>query len=130
MALVFRSIYALKKASNPSAKPPSKVWYGNWWKENRLHKIKSKPLAANRIIAQEEAQIRLWFKENIRTIEEMGIQKKNILNFDETGFRIGCPKGQTLLVPEDVQEVRIILFNNRVPILFNNRVPILFNNSY
>jgi hypothetical protein len=114
MALVFRSIYALKKASNPSAERPSNVWFGKWWKENGLHKIKSKPLAANRIIAQDEAQIRLWFQGYIRTIEEMGIQKKNILNFDETGFRIGCPKGQTLLVPEDVLEVRTILFNNRV----------------
>jgi hypothetical protein len=114
MALVFRSIYALKIASNPSVntvKPPSKAWFGKWWKDNRLHKIKSKPLAANRIVAQDEAQIRLWFKGYIRTIEEMGIQKKNILNFDETGFRIGCPKGQTLLVPEDVLEVRTILFN-------------------
>ena len=54
MTLVFQTIYALKTASNPSAMPPSKAWFSKWWRENRLHKIKSKPLAALRIIAQDE----------------------------------------------------------------------------
>jgi hypothetical protein len=107
MTLVFQAIYALKKASNPSAIPSSKAWFGKWWKENRLHTIKSKPLAALRIVAQDEIEIQLWFKGYIRTIGELQIQRRHILNFDETGFRIGCPKGQTLLVPEDVLEVRI-----------------------
>jgi RNase P subunit RPR2 len=107
MTLVFQAIYALKRASNPSAMPPSMAWFGKWWKENRLHKIKSQPLAALRIVAQDENEIQLWFRGYIRTIDRLQIQRRNILNFDETGFRIGCPKGQTLLVPEDVTEVRI-----------------------
>jgi hypothetical protein len=114
MTLVFQAICALKKASNPSALSPTKAWFGKWWKENRLHKIKSKPLAALRITAQDETEIQLWFRAYIRTIERLQIQRRNILNFDETGFRIGCPKGQTLLVPEDVLEVRTILFNKIV----------------
>jgi hypothetical protein len=27
------------------------------------------------------------------------------VNFDEAGFRVGCPKGQYLLVPTDVLQV-------------------------
>lgn len=110
MALVFQSIYTIKRASNPTIKPPSKAWFGKWWRDNQLHKIKSKPLAALRIIAQDENAIQLWFKGYICTIKELQIQKRNILNFDETGFRIGCPKGQTLLVPVDVTEVSISSF--------------------
>jgi hypothetical protein len=59
MTLVFQSIYTLKKALNPSAMPASKAWFGKWWKENRLHKIKSKPLAELRITAQDETEIQL-----------------------------------------------------------------------
>lgn len=36
---------------------------------------------------------------------EYDIKKKNIINFDKAGFRIGCPRGQQLLVPTDIQEV-------------------------
>lgn len=32
-------------------------------------------------------------------------KKKNIPNFDEAGFRIGCPKGQSILIPADIQVV-------------------------
>jgi hypothetical protein len=103
--LVFQSIYSLKRASNPSALPPSKAWFAKWWKDNHLHKVKSKPLAALRINAQDESQLRTWFRGYTRTISEREIKRQDIINFDETGFRIGCPKGQTLLVPLDVKEV-------------------------
>ena len=42
-------------------------------------------------------------------IRELGIKKrKNIINFDETRFRIRCIKGHDLLVPDDIKEVYII----------------------
>ena len=108
--LIFQSIHTLKKAANPNAKAPSRAWFARWWKENHLHKIRSKPLAALCITAQDTANLRLWFKGYIHTIKEKRIKMKNILNFDETGFRVGCPKGQTLLVPLDVTEVSIYSF--------------------
>jgi hypothetical protein len=111
MRLVFQSIYTLKQASNSNAMPPSKAWFGKWWKANHLHKIKLKPLAALRITAQDETTLRLWFREYTRTIAEKGIKRKNILNFDETSFRVSCPKGQSLLVPKDVAEVSISLLS-------------------
>jgi hypothetical protein len=107
--LVFQSICVLKKAADPEAKAPSKAWFAKWWKANHLYKIKSKPLAVLRIDAQDTLQISSWFRAYKRTITEKGILRKDILNFDETGFRIGCPKGQSLLVPTDVTEVSLLL---------------------
>ena len=36
---------------------------------------------------------------------------EDIWNFDETGFRIGCPKGEEIYVPLDVKEVSYYLRN-------------------
>jgi hypothetical protein len=33
------------------------------------------------------------------------IKKKNIYNFDEAGFRVGCARGEEILVPLDIREV-------------------------
>jgi hypothetical protein len=43
--LVFNSICHLKRAQDPSFEAPSSAWFSKWWKDNQLHKIKSKPLA-------------------------------------------------------------------------------------
>ena len=37
------------------------------------------------------------------------IKKKNIVNFDKAGFRIGYAKGQWILVPNNILEVRVLL---------------------
>jgi hypothetical protein len=39
---------------------------------------------------------------------ELKVRKRNIYNFDEVGFRVGCAKGQWLLVPKDILEVYIL----------------------
>ena len=103
--LVFRTICNLKCAQNPDFKTPSSKWFRNWWKANGLHKIKAKPLAVKQITAQQEQEIIQWFKEYRATIGKYGIKRRNIINFDEAGFRVGCPKGQYLLVPIDILEV-------------------------
>lgn len=109
--LVFQSICTLKRVKDPEAKAPSKAWFARWWKANHLHKIKSRPLAVLRIDAQDTLQISSWFRAYKRTITEKGIQRKDILNFDKTGFRIRCPKGQSLLVPTDVTEVCLLPYS-------------------
>jgi len=76
-----------------------------WWKQNNLHKIKTKPLAVIHLTAQQEQEIIQWFKAYQGTIKKYGIKRRNIMNFDEAGFRVGCPKDQYLLVPADVLEV-------------------------
>jgi hypothetical protein len=103
--LVFNAICNLKRAQDPTSKPPSLSWFSIWWKGNNLHKIKAKPLAVVRLTAQKEQEVIHWFQGYRATIKKYGIRRKNIVNFDEAGFRVGCPKGQYLLVPLDILEV-------------------------
>ena len=104
--LIFNAICNLKRAQNPDKfKAPSLAWFSGWWKKNGLHKIKAKPLAIVRLTAQREQDVTQWFKGYKTAIKEYGIKKRNIVNFDEAGFRVGCPKGQYLLVPADILEV-------------------------
>ena len=103
--LVFNAICNLKRAQDPDFKSPSLRWFRMWWKQNNLHKIKTKPLAVIHLTAQQEQEIIRWFKEYQATIKKYGIKKRNIVNFDEAGFRVGCPKGQYLLIPTDILEI-------------------------
>ena len=68
--LVFNSICHLKRAQDPSFETPSSAWFSKWWKDNQLHKIKSKPLAVVRLTAQDEQDVRRWFKKYRETIRE------------------------------------------------------------
>jgi transposase-like protein len=85
--------------------PPSKSWFQKWWKTQPLHKIKTKPIAQERIIAQDKDVVVAWFTQYREVLEKHDIQPKDIWNFDETGFRIGCPKGQEIYVPHNIKEV-------------------------
>jgi hypothetical protein len=49
-------------------------------------------------VSKEATEIR-FMREAIR------IKRKNVINFDEAGFRVGCSKGQSILVPDDIKEV-------------------------
>ena len=61
-----------------------------------------------RLTAAQKSDIQLWFEGYRRVLMELGTKsRKNIINFDETGFRIGYMKGHDLLVPDDITEVGI-----------------------
>ena len=76
-----------------------------WWKSNGLHKIKTKPIVVVRVTANDAEEVQKWFKRYRRTLRKYGFEPKDIINFDEAGFRVGCPKGQWILVPEDIKEL-------------------------
>jgi hypothetical protein len=103
--LVYNAICGLKRAQDANFKAPTLRWFSGWWKDSGLHKIKSKPLAVIRLTAQQEQEVQRWFKEYCVTLNKYKIKRKNIVNFDEAGFRVGCVKGQYILVPLDIQEV-------------------------
>ena len=103
--LVYNAICNLKRAHDPNFKAPSLGWFSGWWKQNGLHKIKAKPLAVIRLTAQQEQEVVRWFKGYRTTIQRYNIKRRNVINFDEAGFRVGCPKGQYLLVLLDILEV-------------------------
>jgi hypothetical protein len=38
-------------------------------------------------------------------VKKYQVRSQDIFNFDETGFRVSCPKGEEIFVPLDVKEV-------------------------
>jgi hypothetical protein len=91
--------------SRQGKNPPSERWFSSWWKEKGLHKIKTKPIARERITVQDEKEVDYWFEGYKAIIAKYGIKRGDVHNFDETGFRVGCPKGVEVIVPLDVKEV-------------------------
>jgi hypothetical protein len=91
--------------------PPSASWFQKWWKTQPLHKIKTKPIARVRITAQDKDEVSQWFVKYKEVVKKHEVSRKDIWNFDETGFRIGCPKGEEIYVPLDVKEVSYYLRN-------------------
>ena len=63
-----------------------------------------------RIEAQDRQVIVDWFIAYREVLDKYQFQAKDIYNFDETGFRVGCARGTEVIVPADVKEVRTILF--------------------
>lgn len=103
--LIYSVICGVKRSVDRSFKPPSLTWFSKWWKASGLYKIKAKPLARVRISAQDKKDIHRWFKGYRRTLNKYNIYKKNIINFDKSGFRVGCPWGSFILVPEFIKKV-------------------------
>jgi hypothetical protein len=95
--------------------PPSKSWFQKWWKTQPLRKIRTKPVARLRVSGQDKTEVQEWFKNYREVIQKHNIKRRDIWNFDETGFRVGCPKGEEIYVPLDVKEVRY--FDQRTNII-------------
>ncbi len=104
--VVLGAITCLRKLDG---KPrPSDSWFTKWWKTQPIHKITTKPIARDRISAQDVKEVKEWFKKYKEAVKKYQVQRQDIFNFDETGFRVGCPKGEEIFVPLDVKEVRIL----------------------
>jgi hypothetical protein len=104
--VVLGAITCLRKLEG---KPrPSDSWFTKWWKTQPIHKITTKPIARERISAQDIKEVKEWFKKYKEAVKKYQVQRQDIFNFDETGFRVGCPKGEEIFVPLDVKEVRIL----------------------
>jgi hypothetical protein len=65
------------------------------------------------LTAQDEQDVKRWFKKYKETIIEYKIKQKNIVNFDKARFRVGCPKGIYILVPLDVVEFYALSLENQ-----------------
>ena len=89
-SLIYNAICSLKCAQNLKALNLS--WFSEWWKQNELHKIKTKSLTVICLTAQQEQKIVCWFKEYQTTVWEYEIKRRNIVNFDETEFQVDCFK--------------------------------------
>lgn len=112
--VVFNAIVGLKRAQNVESSAPTRRWFRNWWKQSGLHKIKIKPLPVIRFEAAEEKDIVDWFKRYRMELKALNIRtRRNVINFDEGGFRLGCLKGQEILVPTDMHQFYSTTPDNR-----------------
>jgi hypothetical protein len=96
--------------------PLSDSWFTKWWKSRSLHKIKTKPIACVRLSAQDEGLVDDFFYGSrglIQAIQKYHVKKRNLINADESGFRIGCPRGVEVIVPLDVRELYSVSPENR-----------------
>ena len=87
--MAFAAIKTLKRAQDAEFNDPSPRWFRQRWKDNGLHKIKTKPLAVVRYTAAQESDVRLWFDRYQRVLAELGItHSQDIWNFDKAGFEL------------------------------------------
>ena len=60
------------------------------------------------------AEINDWFDKYKNVLKALNIRKRsNIINFDESGFRIGCTRGQEIIVPRDIKRFYAVSPENR-----------------
>ena len=112
--VVFNAILSLKRAHNPTDKGPTKRWFRRWWQSNGFHKIKTKPLAIVRFSAAQEPDVKNWFRDYVVALKTLNVRKRrNIINFDEAGFRLGCMKGHEIIVPLDIKQHYAVSPENR-----------------
>ena len=101
--IAFNAIISLRKAHK--LKALSRRWFRSWWKRSNLHKIKTKLLPMVRFEAAEESGVIKWFNSYKEVLRELKIRRRrNILNFDEAAFRIGCMNGQEIYVPMEIKQ--------------------------
>jgi hypothetical protein len=113
--MVFAAISNLLSQEQPPRKPPSWRWFQTWLKANPcLHTITTKPIAWDRVDIHDEKDIEKWFDKYRTTLAKYSIKKgKNIYNMDESGARVGCPKGEEVVVPIEVKEMYTSSLENR-----------------
>jgi hypothetical protein len=71
-----------------------------------LHTITTKPIAQDRVNTHNERDIEEWFDKYRTTLAKYNIKRgKNIHNIDKSGARVGCPKGEEVVVPIKVKEM-------------------------
>jgi hypothetical protein len=90
VAMIGDAANTLRTRIDPNAKPVSNSWLQRFLKRFPSLLVKStEPLETQRKNAYDPEAIRLWFSEYEGTIKQFNIQRFDVWNFDETGFRIG-----------------------------------------
>jgi hypothetical protein len=116
--LVFNAIVSLKRLQSSKDSGSTKRWFRNWWQRSGLHQIKTKSLAAIRFEAADESDVRKWFDDYKKALKTLNIRsRRNIVNFDEAGFRVGCMKGQEIIVSLNINEHYHVSSENRKSII-------------
>ncbi|KFY32612.1 hypothetical protein V493_00034 [Pseudogymnoascus sp. VKM F-4281 (FW-2241)] len=98
--------------------PPSQSWLTKFIKNElqEYHFITTKPIAQQRTKAQDEPTITNLFHDYLEFILQRSIQPESIWNMDETGFRVGIPGGERVIVPLAAKELYTSSPENRTSI--------------
>ena len=98
--------------------PPSQSWLTKFIKNElqEYHFITTKPIAQQRTKAQDEPTITNWFRDYLEFVLLRSIQPESIWNMDETGFRVGIPGGERVIVPLAAKELYTPSPENRTSI--------------
>ena len=91
VAMIGDAANTLRKRMDSNATPVSNSWLQRFLKRfpSLLVKSTEPPMETQRKNAHDPEAIRLWFSEYEGTINQFNIQRFDVWNFDETGFRIG-----------------------------------------
>lgn len=110
-AMVYAAIGCLKANQLPPKEPPSWRWFQIFMKEHPdlFRTLKTKAIARVRISAADVEEVKDWFNGFYTWCMEHNIQPRDILNFDEAGFRVGVAPGEEIVVPAYVKEVSTLL---------------------
>jgi hypothetical protein len=112
--IMFNAIVFLRAGDR---KPlPTWKWFQYWLKATpKVHKIKTKPIASQRVDIHIKKDIFDWFKNVLRpAIYRRNIYNKSqIHNINEKGARLGCSAGQKVIVPVYIKEMYIRVPKNR-----------------
>ena len=110
-AMVYAAIGCLKANQLPAMEPPSWRWFQIFMKEHPdlFRTLKTKAIARVRVTAADVEEVKNWFHGFRTWCEEHDIQPRDVLNFDEGGFRVGVAPSEEIVVPAYVKEVSTLL---------------------
>ena len=86
---------------------PSESWVTKFIKHEltEFHTITTKPISRQRTTAHDESVVIDWFERYNQFLQKHCIKPDNLWNMDETGFRVGIPGGEQVLVPVGIHEL-------------------------
>ncbi len=109
--IVYEAIISMRRAYNCDAF--FKEWFRKWYKRSNLHMIKFKSLTMKRYEVATKMQIKNWFADYTRIMHEMKIRSENLINFDETKFRVECMRRQKVMILIEMKELYAMSLENR-----------------
>jgi hypothetical protein len=116
--LVTNCANSILQRANPNQEPPPVVG-PNWAYRfierlpNQYKRIKQKPIDPKRLLSEDIGVIQTWFDRLQILIDTHKITPANIWNFDETGFRIGQGKNESVVTAYAESNTRLGSASNR-----------------
>ena len=97
--MVVRYANEIRMRDEPGIPVLSRKWAARWFKAQRKNGLvikKTKSIEVARQAAFDKPSIAIWFGKLHKIYVEKGLQADDILNFDETGYRIGVAGDQDI----------------------------------